>query len=114
MAREKVCFRLQVKPEHVEEYRARHSAVWADMLAALQETGWMNYSLFLDDDGLLIGYFETEDLQAALDGMAKREVNARWQSEMAPFFEDLKGATPDRGFQRLREVFNLETQISRL
>jgi L-rhamnose mutarotase len=114
MSSEKVCFRLQVRPDRVAEYRARHVEVWDDMLTALSETGWTNYSLFLDDDGLLIGYLETEDLEATLDGMAKREVNARWQNEMAPFFEDLNGATPDRGFHRLSEVFNLETQISRL
>ena len=42
--------------------------------------------LLLRDDGLLIGYVETPDFQAALDGMAKKEVNARWQAEMAPFF----------------------------
>ena len=35
------------------------------MLDALAATGWPTYSLFLSADGLLIGYFETPDLQAA-------------------------------------------------
>lgn len=60
--------------------------------------GWENYSLFLRPDGLLVGYFETASLVAALDGMASREVNDRWQREMAPFFLDLDGLTADRGF----------------
>lgn len=110
--RERVCFQLQVKPEHVEEYTRRHAAVWPDMLKALRDTGWENYSLFLRGDGLLIGYFETEDLAAALAGMAATEVNARWQSEMAPFFADLE-TTPDQGFLRLPEVFNLDQQLDR-
>ena len=38
---------------------------------ALAETGWHNYSLFLRPDGLLIGYFETESLEAAQAGMAQ-------------------------------------------
>ena len=67
--RQRVCFQLQVRPDRLEEYTARHSAVWPDMLRALSSTGWHNYSLFLREDGLLIGYFETPDLQAALDGM---------------------------------------------
>lgn len=107
----RVCFRLQVRPELRSEYARRHAEVWPDMLAALAETGWTNYSLFLGDDGLLIGYFETEDLDAALAGMAQREVNARWQAEMAPFFESLEGRGPDQAFVVLEEVFNLETQL---
>lgn len=77
------------------------------MLAALRETGWRNYSLFLRPDGLLVGYFETPDLQAALDGMAAREVNERWQAQMAPFFEDLGGLRPDEGLLRLDQIFYL-------
>ena len=104
---ERVCFLLRVKPERLEEYKRRHEAVWPEMLEALRETGWTNYSLFLRDDGLLAGYFETPDLQRALAGMASREVNERWQREMGPFFEALEGKRPDEGFLRLEEVFHL-------
>ena len=110
--RERVCFQLQVKPGRLPQYREAHSAVWPDMLLALEATGWHNYSLFLREDGLLIGYFETDDLQASLDGMAATEVNARWQAAMADNFEDL--AVPaDQGFVRLVEVFNLQDQLNR-
>jgi len=105
---ERVCFLLRVKPGRLEEYRRRHEAVWPRMLDALRETGWRNYSLFLRDDGLLVGYFETPDLRAALEGMESKEVNARWQAEMAPFFEELEGKRPDEGFLRLPEVFHLD------
>ena len=104
---ERVCFLLKVRPERLAEYKERHKAVWPDMLAALRETGWHNYSLFLRDDGLLVGYFETPDYQSALAGMAKREVNERWQRDMAPFFVNLEGRRPDEGFLRLEEVFYL-------
>ena len=104
----RVCFLLQVRPERLPEYRERHRAVWPDMLAALGETGWHNFSLFLREDGLLVGYFETPSLEAAQAGMARREVNARWQAEMAPFFAELEGLRPDEGFLRLEEVFHLE------
>ena len=104
---ERVCFLARVKPERLEEYKERHKAVWPDMLQALRDTGWHNYSLFLREDGLLVGYFETPDYQAALAGMAKREVNTRWQRDMAPFFVGLEGRRPDEGFLRLEEVFHL-------
>ena len=107
---ERVCFLLRVRPDRLDEYRERHRHVWDDMLAALRETGWGNYSLFLGDDGLLVGYLETEDFAGALAGMEEREVNARWQAEMAEFFElpgDERGGRADRSLQRLDEVFHL-------
>ena len=102
------CFQLQVRHERLAEYTERHRAVWPEMLAALRDTGWRNYSLFLRDDGLLIGYVEADDLAAAQAAMAKTDVNARWQAEMAEFFTGLDGGPPDEGFQLLTEVFHLE------
>jgi L-rhamnose mutarotase len=109
--RERVCFQLQVRPERLAEYRARHAAVWPEMLRALRESGWHNYSLFVRDDGLLIGYFETPSLEQALARMAATDVNRRWQAEMAELFVELDGA-PDEGFTRLTEVFHLEDQLA--
>lgn len=103
---QRVCFLLQVKKERLAEYKERHAAVWPEMLQALRETGWHNYSLFLRDDGLLVGYLETPDFAAAQAAMAKTDVNERWQREMAPFFEDLEGR-PDEGLLVLEEVFHL-------
>lgn len=105
---QRICFLLKVKVAMLDEYKARHAAVWPDMLQALHECGWRNYSLFLREDGLLVGYFETEDLEAARAGMAQREVNARWQADMAPFFEQLEGLRPDQGMFILEEVFHLD------
>jgi L-rhamnose mutarotase len=105
---ERVCFLLQVRPDRLDEYRARHRAVWPEMLAALRDAGWSNYSLFLRDGGLLVGYVETDDFAAAQRAMAATDVNARWQAEMAEFFELPNGERPDTGLTRLEEVFHLD------
>ena len=108
---ERVCFQLQVDPDRLDEYRERHSAVWPEMLRAIEASGRRNYSLFLRDDGLLIGYVETPSIEEAVAGMATTDVNARWQAEMSEFFEELGDARPDTGFVQLREVFHLEDQL---
>jgi L-rhamnose mutarotase len=92
---ERVCFQLHVRPERIDEYRA------PEMLDALRAAGWGNYSLFLRPDGLLIGYLETEDFDAAATAMDATDVNGRWQAEMAPFFSQ------ELSFERLEEVFHL-------
>ena len=106
MARVGFCFK--VKKEAIPEYREHHKAVWPEMLQALRETGWHNYSLFLRDDGLLFGYLETDDFARAQAEMATREINLRWQKEMAPFFEALEGRRPDENMLVLEEVFHLD------
>ena len=104
---QRVAFILKVKQDMIEEYKRRHAHVWPEMLQALRETGWHNYSLFMRPDGLLFGYLETPDFERAREEMAKRDVNDRWQREMAPFFESLSGR-PDEAMQPLEEVFHLD------
>ncbi|MDR0592271.1 MAG: L-rhamnose mutarotase [Bifidobacteriaceae bacterium] len=107
---ERVCFKLQVRPERVEDYKRAHAAVWPEMLAALRDAGWGNYSIFIDADGLVIGYFETDSLDRAQARMAATEVNARWQQASQGMFLDLE-VPADQGFVVLEEVFNLDAQL---
>lgn len=106
------CFTSQLRPELVDEYRARHAAVWPEMLRALRGAGWHNYSIFCRDDGLLVGYVEAEDLSAAQAAMAATGVNDRWQQEMRRFFGD--GRRPDEEFALLDRVFVLDDQLAAL
>jgi L-rhamnose mutarotase len=105
----RVGFLLKVRQEKLQEYKAHHAAVWPEMLAALNRTGWHNYSIFAREDGLLFGYFETpESFQAALGGMNQEQINAKWQEFMAPYFENLGGQHPDESMVQLDEVFHLD------
>src|SRR4028118_770109 len=111
----RACFTLQVRPERLAEYRARHAAVWPEMLRAprrarrerradsrerraavwpemlraLRDAGWGDYRLYLRDDGLLVGVVETDDRvgnrAAAQAAVDATEVSGRWEAEMAPF-----------------------------
>jgi L-rhamnose mutarotase len=108
MTLHRICFVLQVKPERLAEYKSRHRSVWPEMLDALRQTGWSNYSLFLRDDGTLIGYLETEKFERARAGMASRDVNERWQRERKDFFVQPAGLLPDRAMAPLEEIFHLD------
>jgi L-rhamnose mutarotase len=101
---QRVCFTLHVPLEHHEAYRRAHADVWPEMLEALREAGWSNYSLFLRADGLLVGYLESEDFAAAQRAMASTAVNDRWQREMARLF----GERADEAIAPLPEVFHLD------
>jgi L-rhamnose mutarotase len=104
----RICFLLRIRPERAQEYRARHAQVWPEMLEALRAAGWGNYSIFLRDDGMLVGYLECDDFAAAQAAMQRTEVNARWQEQMAPFFELEAGTAPDAAMTPLPEIFHLD------
>jgi len=105
---QRVCFLARGRPDRLAEYRAAHREVWPEMTAALREAGWANYTLFLDDDGLVIGYLETDDFDAARQRMEQAGVNTRWQARMAPFFAGIGDQRPDEGFRQITEIFHLD------
>ncbi|WP_346618516.1 L-rhamnose mutarotase [Blastococcus montanus] len=110
----RVCFTLQVRPDRLAEYRERHAAVWPEMLHALRDAGWHDYQLFLREDGLLVGTVVADDLAAAQAAMDATGVSARWEAEMAPFF-DLPGggeSSDGRAKQQLDLVFDLDAQLA--
>jgi L-rhamnose mutarotase len=106
----RVCFTLHIRPDRLAEYKERHAAVWPEMLRALRDTGWRDYQLFLRDDGLLVGTVVVDDLAAAQAAMDATEVSARWEAEMAPFF-DLPEGRDGRGKAGLELVFDLDDQL---
>ncbi|MEV5069760.1 L-rhamnose mutarotase [Microbacterium sp. LMI12-1-1.1] len=107
----RVCFQLRIRSELLDEYIARHTPVWPEMLAEIAAAGRRNYSLFLGEGGQLIGYYETDDDAAAQAYLANSEVAARWEAEMGRFFVGLDGR-PDQAATPLTEVFNLHDQLA--
>jgi L-rhamnose mutarotase len=105
---QRICFQLHVRPDGVDEYVQRHEAVWPEMRDALAAAGWHNYSLFMGPEGTVTGYVECEDFEQARRAMEGTDVNARWQREMAPFFQGLEGMRPDEGMAPLPEIFHLD------
>lgn len=104
---ERVCFLLKVKAGKLAEYKERHTRVWPEMIEALRSAGWHNYSLFLREDGLLVGYLETPSFSQARLRMKEQQINERWQNEMMPFFESFGGGAADDNMFQLEEVFHL-------
>lgn len=101
----RACFLLRVRPEKLAEYVEVHQQVWPEMLEALSRSGWRNYSLFLQaDTGLVVGYVESDDVDAARAAMAETETDTRWQAEMAQYFQLPDGGTAEF----LRPYFHLK------
>lgn len=109
---ERVCFRVALRPELVDEYVAAHSAVWPEMLRAIQRSGRRNYTLFLDaDDATVTGYYETDDDEASARLLSADPVATRWEAESSRFFAGL-GGRADENARHLTPIFRLEDQLA--
>jgi L-rhamnose mutarotase len=87
------CFLLHVRTDRLGAYLEAHEHVWPELQRALSDAGWRNYSLFLQrPTGMVVGYFEADDVELAQQAIARTETNARWQRVMSDFF-----AAPDGG-----------------
>lgn len=84
---------LGVRPGYEEEYKKRHDEIWPEMLETLQKAGIRNYNIFRN--GLdLFGYFETDNLDAAIEHLKDCPVNAKWAEMMGPIMKiDIDPAT---------------------
>ena len=103
----RVGFQFKVRKDCIAEYQEHHKNVWPEMLDALRESGWHNYTLFMRPDGLIFGYFESDEgLQDAQAKMAAKEINTRWQEFMSKFVD--ANARPDETFVELEEYFHLD------
>lgn len=89
---------LEVRPGYEDEYKKRHDEIWPDLVADIRAAGLRNYNIFRL--GLtLIGYFECDDLPAAIAALGKSDANRRWGEYMAPIMKI--DADPGTGFPYL-------------
>ncbi len=107
----RVCFTLQVDPSRLHEYVEAHRAVWPEMLAAIRDAGRTHYSLFVRPDGLLVGYYETDDDAASARALVEDPRTAGWEAAMAPYFVSLDARRADHNAPQLTELFNLAEQL---
>ena len=113
MSIQKICFLLRIDPERISEYVDFHVSVWPEMLEALRDSGYRNYSMFLDDSGLLVGYLETDDFDATLAAMTATTVNHEWSALIGGIFRAVDERRSVDSVVPLRHVFNLDAQLGR-
>jgi L-rhamnose mutarotase len=100
---------IRLKPEHEEEYRRLHHAVWPDVLAALKRAHVRNYSIFLRD-GLLFSYLEYDgaDYAADMAGIAADDATRRWWQLTDPCQQPVDSAAEGEWWASAEEVFHLD------
>ena len=75
---ERALFALVIEPERAADYEAIHADPWPDMMAAIEASGFRNYTGFRR--GAHVVYYGEfyPDMVTVFGRMAEQEVNARW------------------------------------
>ena len=104
---QRVAFRLQVKPERLEEYKQLHQSVWPELLADMRTASIRNYSIFADGPELF-GYLECDDWHAAAEALANSDANRRWQERMRDYLATPVDPDAPEPLRLLEEVFRMD------
>ena len=87
---QRVCFLLKLKEDRIDDYLKAHQ-VWPELIDEMKKVGIQNYSMFLRQDGLVVGYLEAPDCKEALRQLEKTDVSQRWEASVAEYFEGAGG-----------------------
>jgi L-rhamnose mutarotase len=102
---ERVCFTFEIYESKVAEYEKRHAEIWPDLVQALNECGFTNYTIFRRGV-TAVGYLEAVPSKAvAFEKLSHYEVNGKW----AKWFEEIIVNLADNqgNLIELKEVWHL-------
>ena len=103
---ERVCFTFEIRPGTEDEYKRRHDQIWPELVEAIKDAGFANYSLFRRGTTIL-AYAECHpDVATAFGKIGSTDVNRRW----AEWFQDvILSLTDENGeLYRAAEVWHLD------
>jgi len=103
---QRIAFTMKLFPGFEDEYRRRHAAVWPRLEALLRETGIREYSIFLDEETLVLFACFRIEYPALLELLPAHPVMKEWWEYM----KDIMASHPDSSpvTRPLKEVFYMQ------
>ena len=99
-------FKMKLKPGFEAEYKKRHDEIWPELASLLSETGIQDYSIFLDEETLIL--FAVQKISADFDEtlLPNHPIVKKWWA----FMGDIMETNPDNSPVAigLKEVFHLD------
>ncbi|TPW30253.1 L-rhamnose mutarotase [Pararhizobium mangrovi] len=103
---EKHAVRMRLKPGCTDEYKARHDAIWPELVALLKQAGVEDYSIHLDAETNFLFAVMWRRTDHGLDALADHPVMRRWWAMMADIMETHEDDAPLTA--SLSTVFHME------
>lgn len=82
---ERLCFTFEIRPGTEDEYKKRHDEIWPELVEAIKDAGFANYTLFRRGTTITAYAEVSPDVATAFARLGATDVSSRW----ATWFEDL-------------------------
>jgi L-rhamnose mutarotase len=108
---------LKNDPKLIEDYVKYHENVWPEVLEALAKIGIVKMKIFLLGTHLFMYYEAPEGFNPARDFQTYTASNPKcqeWDLWMRTFQQKVAEAGPDDWWTPMKEVFDLQSQLSAL
>ncbi|KQT53158.1 L-rhamnose mutarotase [Aureimonas sp. Leaf454] len=92
--REKIAFRMILKPGAEAAYRRRHDEIWPELATLLREAGIHDYSIHLDRETSHLFAVLWRPLDHGMDALPQSEIMRRWWDAMADLMVVEPGNAP--------------------
>ena len=102
---------IGIAPEHIDEYRRLHAAVWPSVLSRLAASHIRNYSIFLrEPENLLFGCWEYHGTDDAADmaAIAEDPETRRWWALCGPCQRPLDSRGEGEHWAPMEQVFHAD------
>ncbi|CAA9386203.1 MAG: L-rhamnose mutarotase [uncultured Propionibacteriaceae bacterium] len=102
---------VKIKPEHIQQYKDLHAAVWPEVLATIARCNIANYSIFLrEPENLLFAYFEYHGSDYAADQalMAADPATQEWWRITDPQQQPFDSVAEGEWWAPVTEVFHVD------
>ncbi|TDW44650.1 L-rhamnose mutarotase [Flavobacterium sp. 270] len=99
-------FKMKLKAGFEAEYKKRHATIWPELATLLSETGIQDYSIFLDEETLILFAVQKISPDFDKDYLPNHPIVKKWWAYMA----DIMDTNPDNSPVAipLNEVFHLD------
>jgi L-rhamnose mutarotase len=99
-------FKMKLLPGFEAEYKKRHDEIWPELNKLLTERGVYDYSIFLDEETLILFAVQKVKEGANLTGLTEEPVLRKWWNYMGDIMETNPDNSPIE--KPLKRVFHLE------
>lgn len=103
---ESKAFKMKLLPGFEAEYKKRHDEIWPELSRLLSERGICDYSIFMDEETLILFAVQKVKTGANLSGLTEEPVLRKWWDYMSDIMETNPDNSPVE--KPLKKVFHLD------
>ena len=100
---------IGLRPEHYDEYKRYHAAVWPEVLATIERCNIRNYTIYHHANQLFASYeFYGNDHARDMEKMAADPATQRWWEIMIPMQRQVEGTPKESWWMPMEEMFHFD------